>query len=238
MTVVLLHPLALSGRVWGAFADALPGPVRTPDARGHGESTWDGRPFTVDDMAADVAAGLDGPVDVVGMSMGASTALVLAASRPDLVRRLILADGTACYGEDRVPVWAQRAERATTPRTDQLRFQRDRWFSEAFRRDHPAEVDRVARIFLATDSAAHAAACLALGGLDARERLGEVKAETLVLVGDEDYATPPAMAEELADGIPSATLRVLANTRHLSLLQRPDIWPDLVGFLNGQSVEA
>lgn len=233
MTVVLLHPLALSGQVWGAFADALPGPVLTPDARGHGKSTWDGEPFTVEDMAADVAAVVEenGPVDVIGMSMGASTALVLAVSRPDLVRRLILADGTACYGEDRCPVWAERAERATTPRTDQLRFQRDRWFSEPFRRDHPDEVERIARIFLATDSKAHAAACLALGGLDARDRLGEIKAETLVLVGEEDYATPVAMAEELADGISSAKLRVLDKTRHLSIIERPDIWADLVRFL-------
>lgn len=233
MTVVLLHPLALSGGVWGAFADALPGPVRTPDARGHGRSVWDGEPFTVEDMAADVAASIEGegPVDVIGMSMGASTGLVLAASRPDLVRRLVLADGTACYGADRVEVWAERAERARTPRTDQLRFQRDRWFSEWFRRDRPDEVERIARIFLATDSSAHAAACRALGSLDASDRLGAVKAETLVLVGEEDYATPPAMAEELADGIASARLRVLEGTRHLSLVERRDIWPDIVAFL-------
>lgn len=234
MTVVLLHPLALSGGVWGSFADALPGPVLTPDARGHGRSSWDGEPFTVEDMAADVASAIEavGPVDVVGMSMGASTALVLAASRPDLVRRLVLADGTACYGGDRVETWAERAQRALTPRHEQLHFQRDRWFSEPFRRNHPDEVERIARIFLATDSTAHAAACRALGTLDATGRLGDVKADTLVLVGEEDYATPPAMARELADGIPSARLRVLEHTRHLSILQRRDIWPHIADFLN------
>jgi 3-oxoadipate enol-lactonase len=202
------------------------------DARGHGESTWDGADFTVADMAADTAAVIEdfgaGPADVVGLSMGGSTALVLAAIRPDLVHRLVLADATACYGPDRVEVWAERAERAVTvPRAKQLEFQRDRWFAEPFRAEHPDEVERVCEIFLATDSKAHAAACRALGGLDATDRLGDVEAGTLVLVGEEDYATPPAMAEEMADGIKDAELRILERTRHLSLLERPDLWPVL-----------
>jgi 3-oxoadipate enol-lactonase len=233
VTVVLLHPLALAGSVWDRFASALPGPVLAPDARGHGRSTWDGNPFTVEDMAADVASAVAdlGPVDVIGMSMGASTALVLAASRPDLVRRLVLANGTACYGEDRVGTWAERARRAMTSREQQLEFQRDRWFAEPFLRDHPDEVRRVSRIFLATDSSAHAAACHALGALDATDRLGDVQADTLVLVGEQDYATPPAMSRDLADGIPSARLRVLERAKHLSILERQDIWPDIAAFL-------
>jgi 3-oxoadipate enol-lactonase len=167
------------------------------------------------------------------MSMGASTALVLAATRPDLVRGLVLANGTACYGPDRGPTWADRARRAAdTPRPEQLDFQRDRWFTERFRRDRPDEVTRVADIFLATGSPAHAAACLALGALDATDRLGDVKADTLVLAGAEDYAAPPAMSERLAAGIPSAALRVLADTRHLSIVERPDVWPAIVAHLD------
>lgn len=230
--VVLLHPLALSGAVWEPVAQFLGArrQVLALDARGHGKSGWDGADFTVADMAADAAAIIEdfgaGPADVIGLSMGGSTALVLAASRPDLVHRLVLADATACYGPDRVAIWAQRAERALhVPRTQQLDFQRDRWFAEPFRAEHPDEVERVCKIFVATDSKAHAAACRALGALDATDRLGEVRAETLVLVGEEDYATPPEMARELAAGIKGAKLRVLERTRHLSLLERPDLWP-------------
>ncbi|MEV8609664.1 alpha/beta fold hydrolase [Amycolatopsis sp. NPDC051373] len=238
--LLLLHPLALSGAVWDPVARFLSAEaqVLALDARGHGESTWDGADFTVDDMAADAAAVIAaadaGPADVVGLSMGASTALALAATRPELVHRLVLADGTAYYGDDAVPVWAERAERATTvPRDKQLDFQRDRWFAEPFLTGHPDEVERVCEIFLKTDSAAHGAACRALGGLDARARLGDVKAPTLVVVGEEDYATPPAMSEAVAAGIANAELRILEKTRHLSLLERPDLWPSLASFFGG-----
>ncbi|GAB3003862.1 alpha/beta fold hydrolase [Amycolatopsis acidiphila] len=236
--VVLLHPLALSGAVWDPVARFLGGThqVLALDARGHGQSPWDGKDFTVEDMAADAAEVIEGfdagPADVIGLSMGGSTALVLAATRPDLVHNLVLADGTACYGPDREQVWAERAERAVSvPRVKQLEFQRDRWFAEQFREQHPEEVERVCDIFLATDSQAHAAACRALGALDATSLLGEVRAETLVLVGEEDYATPPEMARELAAGIKGAQLRVLERTRHLSLLERADLWPDVATHL-------
>lgn len=236
--VVLLHPLALSGAVWDPVAQFLgrTHQVLALDARGHGRSPWDGQDFTVEDMAADAAEVIEsfgqGPADVIGLSMGGSTALVLAATRPDLVHHLVLADGTACYGPDRERVWAERAERAVSvPREKQLEFQRDRWFAEPFREAHPDEVQRVCDIFVATDSKAHAAACRALGGLDATAQLGDVRAETLVLVGEEDYATPPEMARELADGIKGAQLRILERTRHLSLLERPDLWPDVATHL-------
>ncbi|MEU8639927.1 alpha/beta fold hydrolase [Amycolatopsis sp. NPDC048633] len=239
--VVLLHPLALSGAVWDPVAEHLgqTHQVLALDARGHGESSWDGAEFTVDDMAADAAAVIEdfgaGPADVIGLSMGGSTALTLAATRPDLVHRLVLADATAWYGPDSVAEWAQRAERALAlDRVAQLEFQRDRWFADAFRAEQPDEVQRVCDIFVATDSKAHAAACRALGGLDARDRLGDVRAGTLVLVGAEDYATPPSMSQELAAGIEGARLQVLDRARHLSLLERPDLWPVVAAHFAGE----
>lgn len=237
--VLMLHPLALAGSVWDPMAHHLSGDHRVvaPDARGHGDSGWDGADFTVEDLAADAATIIEtlgaGPAHVIGLSMGGSTALVLAATRPDLVDRLVLADTTACYGAGRVETWAERAGNAAeVPRERQLDFQRDRWFAEEFRERRPDEVERVAKIFLATDSRAHAAACRALGALDATALLPRIEAPTLVLVGDEDYATPPEMARTIADGIPGARLHVLRSTRHLSLIERPDLWPAVEEHLN------
>ena len=230
--VVLLHPLAMAGEIWDPMAHRLAADRRVlaTDARGHGESDWDGADFTIEDLAEDTASIIesvaDEPVDVVGLSMGGSTAIVLAASRPELVRRLVLADTTACYGPGRVAKWAERAENAVRkPREQQLTFQLERWFSERFRQESPAEVDRVAAIFLRTNSAAHAAACRAFGAMDSTDRLAEIGAGTLVLVGAEDYATPPVMAERIAKEIPGAEFHVLANTRHFSLVERPELWP-------------
>lgn len=241
--VVLLHPLALSGAVWDPAAEFLGGTFRVaaPDARGHGDSGWDHRPFTVADLAADTAAVIEaldlGPAHVVGLSMGGSTAIVLAETRPDLVAGLVLADTTACYGPGREDTWAERARKAVAvPRDEQLEFQVDRWFTEDFRRRDPAGVERVAEIFRLTDSRAHAAACTALGALDATAALGDIRARTLVLAGDQDYATPPAMAETLATGIPDAELHILPDTRHLSLIERPDTWPLITRHLSGAVV--
>jgi 3-oxoadipate enol-lactonase len=235
--VVLLHPLAQAGEFWRPLVDQLSPRFRVvaPDARGHGGSTWDGEPFTVEDMAADVAGVIEhvgGPASVVGMSMGGCAAIALAVRRPELVSRLVLADTTADYGPDKESAWEGRAVGAVTkPRAEQLTFQHDRWFSPDFLASDPEELERVSQIFLDTDSTAHAAASRALGSYDDSGVLDRIQAPTLVLVGEEDYATPPAMAEALHAGIAASELHVLPATRHLSLIQNRTIWPRVVEHL-------
>jgi 3-oxoadipate enol-lactonase len=240
--VLFLHPLALSGEVWQPIGETLAKSGRRVlalDARGHGHSAWDGAPFTIEEMAEDVVAVLATldltRTDVVGMSMGGCTALALATANPDLVRGLVLADTTSSYGPRRVETWEQRARDVEQRPREALRdFQLDRWFSEGFRAEQPEECQRVAEIFLLTDSSAHAAACRAMGAFDHSDRLGRVRARTLVIVGDEDYATPPEMATTLAEGIPRSRLEVLSATRHLSLVENRDAWTVLANHLGGQ----
>lgn len=224
--VVLLHPLAASGELWRPLIAELATDFRVvaPDARGHGGSAWNGAPFSVPDLADDVAALVEhldvGPARVVALSMGGCTTIAFGVRHPELVHGLVLADTTADYGPGKEEAWGERAEKAVSvPREEQLSFQVDRWFSPGFLQSHPAEVDRVSGIFLETDSQAHAAACLALGEYDDSARLSEITAPTLVLVGEEDYATPPAMARSLHEGIAGSRLSVLPATRHLSLVE-------------------
>ncbi|MGH3171403.1 MAG: alpha/beta fold hydrolase, partial [Trebonia sp.] len=119
------------------------------------------------------------------------------------------------------------------PRTEQLEFQRDRWFGTAFREAHPETVSRVCDLFLRTSGAAHAAACRALGGLDAAGQLGMITAPALVVVGSEDYATPPSMARAIAAGILGAELMVLQGARHMSLVERPSACTRIEAHLGG-----
>lgn len=240
--IVCLHPLASSGRFWDPMAEALGGSATgwstllAPDSRGHGRSVWDGAGFAVDDMADDVAAVIratgTGSAGIVGMSMGGCVALSIAIRYPDLVDRLVLCDTTSCYGPDRKEKWEARARYArATPREDQVAFQVDRWFSERFRAARPAEVSRVVELFLETDSEAHAAACKALGAFDVTERLPEVKAPTLIVVGEHDTATPVDMANTLAYGISNSELAILPGASHLSLLEHRQVWPRLASHL-------
>lgn len=106
-TVVILHGLAGSGREFlpTAHALALAGRrVILIDQRGHGGSTTipvdTSRRAFVDDVIQVIDAEATGPVDLVGQSMGAHTAMLVAATRPDLVRRLVLLEGNQGSGDD------------------------------------------------------------------------------------------------------------------------------------------
>ena len=57
---------------------------------------------------------------------------------------------------------------------------------------------------------------------DTRPLLPTIKCPTLVLVGDGDELTPPALAQELAAGIPGARLVTVADCGHLSTMERPE----------------
>lgn len=224
--LVVLHPLALSARLWDPFVGELADgrQLVAVDLRGHGDSSAADEPFGIGDLADDVRKVLDhvgAPTcDLLGVSLGGSVAAVFAGTYPELVDRLILCDTTAWYGPGAGQAWQQRALTArTADRESQLSFQFDRWFSEAFRRQNPSEVRRVADLFVRTRPAAHAQASLALGKLDARELLPAITARTLVLVGEDDYATPPQMADQLAGAIPGARVDVLQALRHLGIVE-------------------
>jgi pimeloyl-ACP methyl ester carboxylesterase len=56
---------------------------------------------------------------------------------------------------------------------------------------------------------------------DSRPTLSSIACPTLVLVGDGDVLTPPALAQEIAEGISGARLVVIPDCGHLSTLERP-----------------
>lgn len=236
--VVLLHPLALSGAVWGEYAErlALSFDVIAPDARGHGDSGWDGLPFGIDNLGDDVGSLLDAlglaATHVVGMSMGGSTAVSFAGRYPERVRAMMLADTSVWYGQDALRTWEERAETVLLrPRPRQVPFQVDRWFTESFQNRSASEVNRVVGHFLETSSLAHAEACRALGRMDLRSLLPSITAPTLVITGAEDYATPPAMGKAIAAGVRTGRDVTLGSLRHFSLIEDPSLADMTVGFL-------
>ena len=95
--LLIAHGLYGSARNWGAVGRALAdrGPVLAIDHRNHGQSPWyDTHHYQ--DLAQDIAqvieAKADGPVDLLGHSMGGKAVMALALTRPEMVNRLIVAD--------------------------------------------------------------------------------------------------------------------------------------------------
>src|SRR6187549_1166244 len=93
--VLLLHGLTVSSLSWRNVAPVLGENFRVvaPDARGHGGSEWM-RDYTFELMRDDVVKFMEQlgilAAIVVGHSMGAVTAYELAATRPELIRLLVL----------------------------------------------------------------------------------------------------------------------------------------------------
>lgn len=96
--IVLLHGITDNGLCWSRVAHRLDDryDVLMPHARGHGLSEDIETGFSVDLLASDVAdlvraLALDSPY-LYGHSMGALTAIAVAATYPDLARAIVLED--------------------------------------------------------------------------------------------------------------------------------------------------
>jgi 3-oxoadipate enol-lactonase len=228
--VALIHSLAMDHAYWTPVAQRLASAgvsAVAMDCRGHGASDKPAGPYTLATFAADHVALFDHlgwkSAVVGGSSMGGSVALALATGHPDRVSGLALIDTTSWYGEDAPKAWEQRAQAALDKGLSSLiDFQRTRWFGDAFRAEHPEVVDACIETFLKNDIRAYAETCRMLGNFDLRDRLSSLKMPVRIVVGDEDYATPPAMADVMHAAIPQSTYRLLVKARHLTPLERPN----------------
>jgi len=235
--IVLLHSLALDRSMWASLATELSRDriVIGLDLRGHGESPKQ-KSFSIEDMADDVAATIDelghDRAIVVGLSLGGCVAQAFAIRHPDRLAGLGLIDTTAWYGPDAPERWAERATKARQQGMASLaQFQLDRWFAADFIDANRDEVEALLQVFTANDIDSYAASCHALGQFDARGNLGEIRAQTVVLVGELDPATPPEHARDLATRLPLASLHVLAGAKHLTPVELPGVVADLLSPL-------
>lgn len=244
---VLLHGFTGSAASWEGVVDGLAGAGHTPvlvDLPGHGRhaGTADPAHFTLA-AALDAIEAIGGwPADVVGYSMGGRLALHFALARPDRVRRLVL--------ESASPGLEDAAERAARRREDEAIAARleesgvepfvDEWEARPLFESQgrlPARVrarQRARR--LANDAASLAAALrgLGTGALPSLwERLGEVRAPVLLMVGETD-AKFRALAGRMAEALPEARLAIVPGSGHAVHLERPDAWLAAVTrFLSG-----
>lgn len=239
--VLFLHGLGGSATAWEAQLADLGDTFRCIawDLPGYGDSEPI-VPLTFPAIA-DAAARLLDDLDVerahvVGLSFGGQQALHLALDHPDRVGRLVLADTSARFGAD-----GTDAEQWMRLRLDPL----DAGVTPAAMAAGVVdsitapgfagrERDRAIAAFSRIPSEGLRAAVECLPTHDVTDRLGEIAAPTLVVVGELDAETPVAYAEVLAAGIPDAELHVIAGAGHLTPSEAPAEFAALVRrFLSG-----
>jgi 3-oxoadipate enol-lactonase len=240
--LALLHSLGLDRSVWTDVVAQLGNSVQvlTLDCRGHGQSSKPPGPYHIERFADDLAEVFDAisweSAFVAGMSMGGCVALQFAAKYPERVLGLGLIDTTAWYGPTAAHDWDERARKA---KKDGIRsiveFQQTRWFSDAFRAANPEVVarttDTLVRNGFRTGLLAYADTCRMLGNVDLRAALPGIAVPTQIVVGSEDYATPPEMARLMEKSIPNAHLEVIPGARHLTAIEAPDVIAGMLQLL-------
>jgi len=239
--VVLVHSLAMDHGFWRPVVEALAPSVSVIaiDCRGHGRSGKPTGPYSVELFANDVVSVLDHAgwdrSAIAGASMGGGVALAFAGYHPERCSGLGLFDTTAWYGPDSEAQWQVRADKAAGDGLESMvAFQQTRWFGDAFRAANPALVADCVATFLRNDVAAYVAACGMMGACDLRSAMAGVQVPCAILVGEEDYATPPSMAEAMHQGIAGSTLEIIPGARHFTPLEQPGRIASAIAGLSGR----
>jgi len=228
--VTLTHPLGATLALWDDHVASLTKHVRVLryDVRGHGGSEIPPGPYTLEQMSDDLFALLDslGIVDthIVGVSMGGLIGMTAALAHPERIKSLVLCDTTACYGPGVRPMWEDRIRVAESDGMTPTLVDRTMaiWFTEAFRAKHREAVGRIAAMLRTNDPRGYAAAIRAIGFVDLTERIGAIRCPTLVVVGEQDPGTPPAMARIIHERIAGSGLLVLPGAMHCAVVEDAD----------------
>lgn len=231
--VVLVHGAAMDGSVWRYQADGLAEAGFTPiavDLPGHGGSEGAPSP-TAKGYAGWLLAYLsvlDGPVHLVGHSMGALVVLEAATARPDLVRSVALI-GVA----DEMRVNPDLLTAAVSGDLSMFATM-GAWMHARSPIDAPEwTVDDTVRILQGSRpgvAAADLTACSDYPSAAATAALLTVP--LLLILGDQDLMTRPAAAEPIAAAAPDAETVIVEGAGHLLPVERPRVVTEaLVGFL-------
>jgi 3-oxoadipate enol-lactonase len=232
-TVIFAHGLLWSGLMFAQQVDVLQERYRciTFDWRGQGQSEITPTGYDMESLYADTLAMIDAlgitACHFIGLSMGGFIGMRLAARRPDLVASLILLGTSA----DPEPV-------ANIPKYRLLNLV-GRWlgfrlvaaqvmpimFGQKFLNDPTrAQLREEWRRRLLANH--RIGITRATAGVITRRGIADllhaIPAPTLILVGDQDVATPPTAAQRIHARIPHSRLVIIAGAGHTSTVEEPE----------------
>ncbi|MEV8318803.1 alpha/beta hydrolase [Streptomyces sp. NPDC059900] len=274
VTVVFSHGYCLSQDSWHFQRAALRGVVRCVywDQRSHGRSErgaaqlTDRTPVSIDQLGRDLKAVIDaaapeGPIVLVGHSMGGMTTMALADHFPELIRERVV--GVALVGTSSgrlgevnfgLPIAGMNAVRRVLPGVlKALGSQADlvekgrRATADLFAgiikrysfssKDVDPAISRFAeRMIESTPIDVVAEFYPAFAEHDKTKALKHFAGmPVLVLAGDKDLVTPSEHSEVIADLLPDAELVLVPDAGHLVMLEHPEVVTDRLADLLGRA---
>ena len=247
--LLLLHGFGGSTFSWRGVLDALPGSVVAFDRPGFGlterplRDEWQGRNPYSPAAQVEVVVGLMDALELesavlVGNSAGGTLALRVAATYPERVAGLVLADA-AVYEGGGAPNWIRPL--LSTPQVNRLGPLVARQFSGEpgldFLRTAYADPDKLTEADLAGHQrwlqadnwdVALWEIIKASRTADLTPQLGNLQMPTLVMTGREDALVSPEGSEQLAETLPDAEFVALENCGHLPQEECPGAFVEAV----------
>ncbi len=212
------------------------------DNRGAGKSDKPAGPYTIDQMADDLAGLLDSlgiaKAHVLGVSMGGFIAQSFALRYPAKVDRLVLVS-TSAGGPEHVPmspeVLAAMFANEGEPR-EVVRRKLALAYSEKFMQSK--EVEHLIDLRLAAPQPAQAYMAQATAGatFNLSDQVGQIQAPCLIVAAMGDRLVPVANAQRLSQKIPHSVLKIFAGYGHQFFVEIPDEFNrEVIAFLHGQN---
>ncbi len=234
--LVMLHAGIADSRMWDDEFEAFTASHRVLrfDMRGYGKSLPVPGDFNIqDDLTALLAElDLDGALVLMGCSMGAGLALDFALENPERARALILVGGgpagfeTDAEEPDELFAESERAfENGELDRVAELDMQI--WFDGVGRSPNPnkaaarAKALEMARRVTELEFKRIGKHVRKSPEKPAAERLHEIKAPCLIVVGENDLPYLLKAADFMQERLPNATLAAMADAAHLPNMEHP-----------------
>lgn len=195
------------------------------DLRGSGRSEVTPGPYSIDQLADDLAGLLDAlelqRAGVVGHSLGGGIALRCAVDHPGKVAAVVGVGAVAELSEQAQAMMAARAEKVEAEGMAEVaEAVATMGLAPSFREEHPDEFQAYVALLAANVPAGYAAQCRALATMRA-PYLERISVPVLLVAGELDQSSPPSMNRENAARIPGARLVEIAGCAHIIPWEKP-----------------
>jgi len=160
---------------------------------------------------------------LMGNGFGGSVALAFALAHPERIAKLVLSDAAACFPPEGRQVFALMAQKiADSGVAAVAEIAAKRVHSPAYLAAHPEAVEQRKEVLLGIDPHAFQAACRILQETDLTPLLHHLRVPTLVVCGELDQATPPALNKVIAQRVSGACYVELPGCGHCPPLEQPE----------------